>query len=63
MVLETIRSHGNKNLEAHKKLLFQFVLESSPLSIRNYSLHINHYQSMNEKNRKGNCVAEAIAFD
>ena len=44
MVLENIRSHGNKNLEAHNKLLIQFVLESSPLSIRNYSLHLTHYQ-------------------
>ena len=48
------QNHGNKNLEAHNKLLVQFELESSPLNIRNYSLHINHYQSINEKNRKGN---------
>lgn len=55
MVLENIRSHGNKNLEAHNKLLVQFVLEFSPLSNAIYSLCITHYQSINElKNRTGN---------
>ena len=44
------QNHGNKNLEAHNKLLVQFELESSPLNIRNYSLHVTHYQNMNEQN-------------
>ena len=54
MVLKNIRSHGNKNLEAHNKLLVHFVLESSPLIIRDFSLCNTHYQSMNGQNQKGN---------
>ena len=42
MVLKNIRSHGNKNLEAHNKLLVHFVLESSPLIIRDFSLCNTH---------------------
>ena len=62
MVLETIRSHRNKNLEAHNKLLVQCVLESSPFIFRDYSPHITHCQSMNEHNRTGNRMADVLAF-
>ena len=55
-------SHGNKNLEAHNKLLVQCVLESSPFIFRNYSPHITHCQSMNEHNRTGNRMADVLAF-
>jgi hypothetical protein len=54
MVLENIRSNRNKNLEAHNKFLVHFVLESSPLSIRDFSICNTHYQSMNGQNQKGN---------
>lgn len=54
MVLKNMRSPGNKNLEAHNKVLVRFVLECSPLMIRDFSLCNTHYQSMNGQNPKGN---------
>ena len=53
MVLENIRNHGNKNLDAHNKVLVHFVLEYSPLSIKKFSLCNTHSQSMNGQNQKG----------